>query len=197
MDNSLCDGRSGIKSRRGRRDHGSGSWIRLGERFKREIVEVEVIKNGRTGIKVYVVILNQDGQGGAIVLNLISQSRGKTGSSAEGAKLVLNTGARVDVAESKRVDNRRDSGKVSGTGGDGGNLSGKLVIEDGHTQGSKVRPGIIQEEGVDVIKRVGIAVVEVSTGSRTIEAIHELEVDGGDRIKRAVEGVRRRSCHRG
>ncbi len=30
----------------------------------------------------------------------------------------------------------------------GVNLSGKLVIEDGHTQGGEVRPGIIQEEGV-------------------------------------------------
>ncbi len=69
----------------------------------------------------------------------------------------------------------------------------KLVIDDGHTQGNEVRPGIIQEAGVNVIKRVGIVVVEVSTGSRTIEAIHELRVDVGDRIERAMEVVRRKS----
>jgi hypothetical protein len=64
-------------------------------------------------------------------------------------------------------------------------------------RGNEVRPGIIQKEAVNVIKRVGIAAVEVSTGSWTIEAIHELKVDGGDRIERAVEVFGRRSHRRG
>jgi hypothetical protein len=64
-----------------------------------------------------------------------------------------------------------------------------LGIEDGHTLGNKFRLGIIHEEGFNVIKRVGIGGVEVSTGRGTILVIQELKVNGGDRIERAMEEV--------
>jgi hypothetical protein len=154
------------------------------------MVKVEVIKHGLAVIKVDGVVVNQDGQGGAIVLNLKGESSGKTGRAAKGAKLlVLNTGASVEVTENKRVDNGRDTGEVSGTDGRGGELSGKLGLEDGHTLGNKVRPCIIHKEGINVIERVGIAGVEVSTGSRTILVIQELKVNGSDRIELAMEEV--------
>ncbi len=167
------------------------SWSGIGQRKRgmRQMVKVEVIKHGLVVIEVDGVVVNQDGQGGAIVLNLKGQSSGKTGRAAKGAKLVLNTGASVEVTENKRVDNGRDTGEVSGAGGRGGELSGKLGIEDGHTLGKKVRLGIIHKEGSNDIKRVGIAGVEVSTGRRTILVIQELKVNGGDRIERSMEEV--------
>jgi hypothetical protein len=64
-----------------------------------------------------------------------------------------------------------------------------LGIEDGHTLGNKFRLGIIHEEGFNVIKRVGIGSVEVSTGRGTIRVIQELKVNGGDRIERSMEEV--------
>jgi hypothetical protein len=67
------------------------------------MIKVEVIKHGRAFIEVDGAVMNQDGQGGAIVRNLNGQSSGKTGSTAKGAKLVLNTGTSVHVTENKRV----------------------------------------------------------------------------------------------
>ncbi len=189
LDDGLSDSCIAVPSRWGWRDHDSWSGIGQRERLKREMVKVEVVKHGRTFIEVHGVVLNQDGQGGAIVRNLTGQSSGKTGSAAKGAKLVLNAGASVEVTENKRVHNGSDTGDVSGTGGDCGNLSGKLAIEDGHTLGNKVLLGIIHKEGINVIKRAGIAVVEVSKGSRRILVIHELKVNGGDRSEWSVEEV--------
>ena len=186
LNNSLSENSIRVRSRWGR-----NGWSGIGqrERGKRVMIKVEVIKHGRAFIEVDGAVMNQDGQGRAVGRNLKGQSSGKTGSTAKGAKLVLNTGTGVHVTEDKRVDNGRDTGRVSGTDGRGGELSGKLGIEDGHTLGNKFRLGIIHEEGFNVIKRVGIGGVEVSTGRGTILVIQELKVNGGDRIERAMEEV--------
>ena len=124
-----------------------------------------------------------------MVSNLQRQGGRKTGCSAKGTELILNTRATEEVAEVDRVHKEWDTGDVSGVDGRGGEVSSELRRDDGDTLRDKFRLGVIGEDGSEVVHGISIQRVEVRAGSSQAMVVQELKVNGRNGTEVALEEV--------